>query len=104
MFAYLPLAFARSQKMSCLFATGCGVTRTRYSWLHVKRNDVVDISKEVFALAILFRNQLLEPLRDPRVHAIVQDGGFSCKPVRDKSTLFPENLHRQRSWFGESLH
>jgi hypothetical protein len=43
----------------------------------VERIDVVDISKEVFALADFYSGiSYSNPLRDQRVHAIVQDGRF----------------------------
>src|SRR5437588_9718680 len=39
--------------------------------------DIVDISKEVFTLADLYSGiNYSNPLRDPRVHSIVQDGRF----------------------------
>jgi len=39
--------------------------------------DIVDISKEVFALADFYSGiNYSNPLRDPRVHSIVQDGRF----------------------------
>ena len=56
----------------------CGVTAdafTRKSSL--ERIDIVDISKEVFSLADSYAGiNYSNPLRDPRVHAIVQDGRF----------------------------
>ena len=51
-----------------------------FAYLHessLKRIDVVDISKEVFALADFYSGiNYSNPLRDPRVHAVVQDGRF----------------------------
>jgi hypothetical protein len=42
-----------------------------------KRMDVVDISKEVFALSDFYSGiNYSNPLRDPRVHTVVQDGRF----------------------------
>ena len=39
--------------------------------------DIVDISKEVFALADFYSGiNYSNPLRDPRVHPVVQDGRF----------------------------
>ena len=78
LFAYLPLAFHPAAKDVLLLCYGCGVTAdafTRNS--NVERIDVVDISKEVFALADFYSGiNYSNPLRDPRVHAIVQDGRF----------------------------
>jgi len=43
----------------------------------LERIDIVDISKEVFSLAGSYvGTNYSNPLRDPRVHAIVQDGRF----------------------------
>jgi spermidine synthase len=78
LFAYLPLAFRPESKDLLLLCYGCGVTAD--ALLHgpnVKRMDAVDISKEVFALADFYSGiNCSNPLRDPRVHAIVQDGRF----------------------------
>jgi spermidine synthase len=78
MFAYLPFAFRPQSEDVLLICYGCGVTAD--ALLHgllVKRMDVVDISKEVFALADLYSGiNYSSPLRDSRVHAIVQDGRF----------------------------
>jgi predicted membrane-bound spermidine synthase len=78
LFAYLPLAFDPGAKDVLLLCYGCGVTAdafTRRSTL--ERIDVADISKEVFTLADFYSGiNYSSPLRDPRVHAIVQDGRF----------------------------
>jgi spermidine synthase len=78
LFAYLPLAFNPAAKDVLLLCYGCGVTAdafTRKSSL--ERIDVVDVSKEVFALADSYSGiNYSNPLRDPRVHSIVQDGRF----------------------------
>jgi spermidine synthase len=78
LFAYLPLAFRPEAEDVLLICYGCGVTAD--ALLHgpnVKRMDVVDISKEVFALADFYSGiNYSNPLRDPRVHAMVQDGRF----------------------------
>ena len=77
LFAYLPLAFRPESEDVLLLCYGCGVTAD--ALLHgpnVKRMDAVDISKEVFALADFYSGIYSNPLRDPRVHAIVQDGRF----------------------------
>jgi spermidine synthase len=78
LFAYLPLTFHPGAKDVLLICYGCGVTAdafTRKSSL--ERIDIVDISKEVFSLADDYAGiNYSNPLRDPRVHAIVQDGRF----------------------------
>ena len=78
LFAYLPLAFHPAAKDVLLLCYGCGVTADAFTRKStVERIDVVDISKEVFALADLYSGiNYSNPLRDPRVHAIVQDGRF----------------------------
>src|SRR5438128_3305538 len=78
LFAYLPLAFRPESEDVLLICYGCGVTADAF--VHessLKRIDVVDISKEVFALADFYSGiNYSNPLRDPRVHAVVQDGRF----------------------------
>jgi spermidine synthase len=78
LFAYLPLAFRPEAKDVLLICYGCGVTAD--ALLHgpnVQRMDIVDISKEVFALADFYSGiNYSNPLRDPRVRPIVQDGRF----------------------------
>jgi spermidine synthase len=78
MFAYLPFAFRPQSEDVLLICYGCGVTADAFlHGLQVKRMDVVDISKEVFALAEFYSGiNYSNPLRDPRVTAIVQDGRF----------------------------
>jgi spermidine synthase len=78
LFAYLPLAFRPESEDVLLISYGCGVTADAFlHGLHVKRMDVVDISKEVFALADFYSGiDYSNPLRDPRVHRVVQDGRF----------------------------
>jgi len=78
LFAYLPLAFRPESQDVLLLCYGSGVTAD--ALLHgpnVKRMDVVDISKEVFHLADFYTGiNYSNPLRDPRTHAVVQDGRF----------------------------
>jgi len=78
LFAYLPLAFRPESQNVLLICYGCGVTAD--ALLHgpnVKHMDIVDISKEVFQLADFYtETNYSNPLRDPRVHAVVQDGRF----------------------------
>jgi spermidine synthase len=78
LFAYLPLAFRPESEDVLLICYGCGVTADAF--LHgpqVERMDVVDISKEVFALADFYVGiNYTNPMRDSRAHAFVQDGRF----------------------------
>jgi predicted membrane-bound spermidine synthase len=78
LFAYLPLALRPEAKDVLLICYGCGVTAD--ALLHgpnVKRVDVVDISREVFQLADFYAGiNYSNPLRDPRLYPIVQDGRF----------------------------
>jgi spermidine synthase len=78
LFAYLPLAFNPAAENVLLLCYGCGVTADAFTRKStVERIDVVDISKEVFALADSYSGiNYSNPLRDPRVHAVVQDGRF----------------------------
>jgi spermidine synthase len=78
LFAYLPLALHPAAKDVLLLCYGCGVTADAFTRKStVERIDVVDISKEVFALADFYSGiNYSNPLRDPRVHAVVQDGRF----------------------------
>src|SRR5437660_6905523 len=78
LFAYLPLAFRPESTDVLLICYGCGVTADAFvRESHLKRIDVVDISKEVFDLADSYSGiNYSNPLRDPRVTAFVQDGRF----------------------------
>jgi spermidine synthase len=78
LFAYLPLAFSPESRDVLLICYGCGVTADAF--VHessLNQIDIVDISKEVFALADSYSGiNYSNPLHDPRVHAFVQDGRF----------------------------
>jgi spermidine synthase len=78
LFAYLPLALRPESKDALLIAYGCGITADALAHdSRLQHIDVVDISKEVFDLAEFYRGtNYSNPLRDPRVSAIVQDGRF----------------------------
>src|SRR6476620_4880315 len=78
LFAYLPLALNPGARDVLLICYGCGVTADAFTRKSsVERVDIVDISKEVFSLADSYAGiNYSNPLRDPRVHAIVQDGRF----------------------------
>jgi len=76
--AYLPLTLQSRPQNALLIAFGCGVTANALTQdADLKHIDVVDISKEAFALADDYRGAgYSNALRDPRVSAIVQDGRF----------------------------
>ena len=78
LFAYLPLALHPTARDVLLICYGCGVTADAFTHKSsVERIDIVDISKEVFSLADSYTGiNYSNPLRDPRVHAVVQDGRF----------------------------
>jgi spermidine synthase len=78
LFAYLPLALHPGARDVLLICYGCGVTADAFTHKSsLERIDIVDISKEVFSLADSYAGiNYSNPLRDPRVHAIVQDGRF----------------------------
>jgi len=78
LFAYLPLALRPEAENALLICYGCGVTADALlQGPNVKRVDIVDISKEVFHLADFYAGiNYSNPLRDPRAHAVVQDGRF----------------------------
>ncbi len=86
LFAYLPLALRPEARDALLICYGCGVTAD--ALLHgpdIKRVDIVDISKEVFGLADFYSGiNYSNPLRDPRVHAFVQDGRFFLQASREQ--------------------
>ncbi len=78
LFAYLPSALHPQPQDALLIAFGCGVTADALTHdVDLKHIDIVDISKEAFALADDYREAgYSNSLRDPRVTAIVQDGRF----------------------------
>ena len=78
LFAYLPLAFDPQAEDALLICYGVGVTADALTHdSHLKHIDIVDISKEVFALADQYSGpNYSNPLRDPRVATFVQDGRF----------------------------
>jgi len=78
LFAYLPLAFRPESDDVLLICYGCGVTADAFlHGLHVKRLDVVEISKEVLQLADFYSGiNYSNPLRDARVTTFIQDGRF----------------------------
>jgi spermidine synthase len=78
LFAYLPLALHPGARDVLLICYGCGVTADAFTHKSsLERIDIVDISKEVFSLADSYTGiNYSNPLRDPRVHPIVQDGRF----------------------------
>src|SRR6202011_2765993 len=78
LFAYLPAALRPQPQDALLIAFGCGVTADALTHnVDLRHIDIVDISKEAFALADDYRGAgYSNSLRDPRVTAIVQDGRF----------------------------
>jgi len=78
LFAYLPLTLNPKPQNALLIAFGCGVTASALTQdVDLKHIDVVDISKEAFALSNDYRNAgYTNALRDTRAIAIVQDGRF----------------------------
>jgi predicted membrane-bound spermidine synthase len=77
LFAYLPLTLHPQPQKALLIAFGCGVTANALTQdVDLQHIDVVDISKEAFALADDYRGSYSNSLRDRRVSAIVQDGRF----------------------------
>ena len=78
LFAYLPLALHPAAKDVLLICFGCGVTADAFTHKsNLERIDIVDISKEVFSLADDYSGgNYSNPLRDARVHPVVQDGRF----------------------------
>ena len=78
MFAYLPLVLRPESEKALLICYGVGVTADAFTRdSRLKHLDVVDISKEVFDLADSYPGVGYEnPLRDPRVTTLVQDGRF----------------------------
>ena len=78
LFAYLPLTLRPQPHNALLIAFGCGVTANALTQdADLQHIDVVDISKEAFALADDYKEAgYSDALRDSRVNAIVQDGRF----------------------------
>jgi spermidine synthase len=78
LFAYLPLALRPESEDVLLLCYGCGVTADAFlHGLHVKRMNVVEISKEVLRLADFYSGiNYSNPLRDARVTTFIQDGRF----------------------------
>lgn len=78
LFAYLPLALRPHSDNALLLCYGVGVTAD--AWTrdpHLKHLDIVDTSKEVFALAGSYSGlNYSNPLCDPRVTTFVQDARF----------------------------
>ena len=78
MFAYLPLALRPESENALLICYGVGVTADAFTRdARLKHLDIVDISKEIFDLADSYTGAgYANPLRDPRVTPLVQDGRF----------------------------
>ena len=78
LFAYLPLTLRPESEDALLICFGCGITADALLHdPHLKRLDIVDISKEVLGLAQEYVGaNYSDPLRDPRVTTYLQDGRF----------------------------
>jgi predicted membrane-bound spermidine synthase len=78
LFAYLPLTLRPESEDALLICFGCGMTADALLHdQHLKRLDIVDISKEVLDLAQDYVGpNYSNPLRDPRVTTYLQDGRF----------------------------
>ena len=85
-FAYLPITLDPQARDALLIAYGCGVTADALTHdVDLRRIDLVDISKEVFALADDYRDAgYSNPLRNPRVNTIVQDGRFFLQATPER--------------------
>jgi predicted membrane-bound spermidine synthase len=97
LFAYLPLALRPESENALLVGYGVGVTADAFTRdARLKHLDIVDISKEVFALADFYAGPgYSNPLRDPRVTTFVQDGRFflqACPESYDIITGEPPPL------------
>jgi spermidine synthase len=78
LFAYLPLTLRPEPEDALLICYGVGVTADALACdRHLKRIDIVDISREVFSLTDYYSDlDHPNPLHDPRVTTYVQDGRF----------------------------
>lgn len=78
LFAYLPLTLRPESEDALLICYGVGVTADALACdRHLKRIDIVDISKEVFSLTDYYSDlDHPSPLHDLRVTTYVQDGRF----------------------------
>lgn len=86
LFAYLPLALRPESENALLVGYGVGVTADAFTRdARLKHLDVVDTSKEIMDLADLYSGPgYLNPLRDPRVTTVVQDGRFFLQACPDR--------------------
>ncbi|HXX41775.1 MAG TPA: hypothetical protein VEI58_05880 [Chthoniobacterales bacterium] len=86
LFAYLPLAVRPESEKALLICYGVGVTADAFTRdARLRRLDVVDIAKEVFALADCYSGPgYSNPLHDSRVTTFVQDGRFFLQASREK--------------------
>jgi spermidine synthase len=86
LFAEIPLTLRPDAKRALLICYGVGVTADAFLLdRELEHLDVVDISKEVFALADILRPSARpSPLRDPRVHTFVQDGRFFLQATANR--------------------
>ncbi|MEP7072512.1 MAG: fused MFS/spermidine synthase [Verrucomicrobiota bacterium] len=85
LFAYLPLALRPESENVLQICYGVGVTADALvADKQLLQIEIVDISKEVFNLALEHFPSYPDPLRDPRVKPIVQDGRYYLQATRHK--------------------
>ena len=77
-YVYLPVALHPGLRKACLISFGCGTTaRALTDTKELTQIDVVDISKDILAMnPVIYPDPKDQPLRDPRVRVIVEDGRF----------------------------
>jgi len=86
MFAYLPLTLRPESENALLICYGVGVTADAFTRAaQLKHLDIVDVSKEVFDLAPSYVGlNHSNPLKDPRITTIIQDGRFFLQACPDR--------------------
>ena len=77
LFVYWPVALRPQPRSALLISYGVGSTaQALVATASLERIDVVDISREILALADVIHPPAENPLRDPRVNVYVEDGRF----------------------------
>lgn len=89
MYVYLPVAAHPAPRKSLLISYGCGVTAkalTDTSELEVI--DVVDISSDILELnSVVYPDPKSNPLNDPRVNVIIEDGRYHLQTTEQSYDL-----------------
>lgn len=77
-YVYMPIALHPAPRKACLISFGCGVTaKALVDSKDLTQIDIVDISKDILEMnTVINAKPEDQPLRDPRVRAIVEDGRF----------------------------